>query len=45
MSPEQVKGERVNPRSDIFSLGTELYEMLSRRRHFAWFLTAADRQF
>ncbi len=34
MSPEQVKGEPADERSDIFALGAILYEMLSGRRAF-----------
>jgi eukaryotic-like serine/threonine-protein kinase len=41
MSPEQVRGQTADPRSDLFAFGAVLYEMISGKRAFKG-NTAAD---
>lgn len=41
MSPEQVEGKEADARSDIFALGTVLYEMVTGKRAFEGKTTAS----
>jgi len=44
MSPEQIKGEAIDERSDIFAVGAVAYELFSRRQAFPGVLPAVFHQ-
>jgi serine/threonine-protein kinase len=42
MAPEHVRGEAIDPRADLFSVGVVLYELLSRTRPWRTRRTSSD---
>lgn len=44
MSPEQVKGTKVVPASDVFSMGIILYEIFAQKQPFSYDLTSEDQR-
>src|SRR5262249_43097378 len=42
LSPEQIRGEAVSPRADIYSLGLVMYEALTGEKAFPGATTAAE---
>jgi serine/threonine-protein kinase len=44
MSPEQVRGERATPASDVFAMGTILYEIVAGRNPFTYNMTEPEQE-
>ncbi len=45
LTPEQIKGEKVTPASDIYSLGLVVYEMLAGSKPYTYSTTPAELMF
>jgi serine/threonine protein kinase len=44
MAPEQLRGEPLTPRSDVFALGVVLYDLISGEHPFSGCTSGADRE-